>query len=81
MLGPQKIKIAPNSTKKKDGIFFLILKSLSIQKKRENMYIKGRTSRGIVLGGMWVGGSGWGTCVHPWRIHVDVWQNQYNIAK
>ena len=27
------------------------------------------------------GGSGWGTHVHPWRIHVDVWQNQYNIVK
>ena len=26
------------------------------------------------------GGSGLGTCVHPWRIHVDVWQNQYNIV-
>ena len=24
---------------------------------------------------------GWGTCVHPWRTHVDVWQNQYNIVK
>ena len=23
------------------------------------------------------GGSGWGTCVHLWWIHVDVWQNQY----
>ena len=22
-----------------------------------------------------------GTCVHLWRIHVDVWQNQYNIVK
>ena len=22
-----------------------------------------------------------GTHVHPWRIHVDVWQNQYNIVK
>ena len=21
------------------------------------------------------GGSGWGTRVHPWWIHVDVWQN------
>ena len=20
------------------------------------------------------GGSGWGTRVHPWQIHVDVWQ-------
>ena len=23
----------------------------------------------------------WGTCVHLWRIHVDVRQNQYNIVK
>ena len=27
------------------------------------------------------GGSGWGAHVHPWRIHVDIWQNQYNIVK
>ena len=27
------------------------------------------------------GGSGWGTRVHPWQIHVDVWRNQYNIVK
>ena len=27
------------------------------------------------------GGSRWGTCVHPWWIHVDIWQNQYNIVK
>ena len=27
------------------------------------------------------GGSGLGTHVHPWRIHVDVSQNQYSIAK
>ena len=27
------------------------------------------------------GDSGWGIHVHPWRIHVDVWQNQYNIVK
>ena len=25
--------------------------------------------------------SGWGTHVHPWLIHVNVWQNQYNIVK
>ena len=37
--------------------------------------------RGMVWGGTWEGGSGWGTCVHPWQIHVDVWQNQYNIVK
>ena len=22
-----------------------------------------------------------GTRIHPWRIHVDIWQNQYNIVK
>jgi hypothetical protein len=22
-----------------------------------------------------------GTCVHPWWMHVDVLQNQYNIVK
>ena len=27
------------------------------------------------------GGSGCGTHVHPWRIQVNVWQNQYNIVK
>ena len=26
-------------------------------------------------------GSGWGTCVYLWRVHVDIWQNQYNIVK
>ena len=37
--------------------------------------------RGMVWGGRWEGASGLGTCVHPWRIHVDVRQNQYNIVK
>jgi len=27
------------------------------------------------------GGSGWGTRVYLWWIHVDVWQNKYNIVK
>ena len=27
------------------------------------------------------GGSGWGTCVYLWWIHVDVWQNQYSIIE
>ena len=31
--------------------------------------------------GRWEGGSGWGACVHPWEIYVNVWQNQYNIVK
>ena len=25
--------------------------------------------------------SGMGTHVHPWLIHVNVWQNQYSIVK
>ena len=27
------------------------------------------------------GGSGWGARGHSWWIHVDIWQNQYNIVK
>jgi len=27
------------------------------------------------------GVSGLGTHVHPWQIHVVVWQNQYSIVK
>ena len=38
-------------------------------------------TRGMVQGGRWEGGSGWGTRIHLWQIHVDVWQNQYNIVK
>jgi len=37
--------------------------------------------RGMEWGGRWKGDSGWGTHVHPWQIHVSVWQNQYNIVK
>ena len=35
----------------------------------------------MVWGGRREEGSGWGTHVYLWRIHVDVWQNQYNIVK
>ena len=37
--------------------------------------------RGMVRRGRREEGSEWGTRVYPWRIHVDVWQNQYNIVK
>ena len=37
--------------------------------------------RGMVWGGWREEGSGWGTRVFLWRIHVDIWQNQYNIVK
>ena len=33
------------------------------------------------LGGRWEGGSGWGTHVNLWLIHVSVWQKYYNIVK
>ena len=38
-------------------------------------------SREMIWGGRWERGSGMGTHVHPWWIHVNVWQNQYSIVK
>ena len=37
--------------------------------------------RGTVRGGRREGGSGWGVRVCLWQIHVDVWQDEYNIVK
>ena len=37
--------------------------------------------RGMVRGRWMEGGSGWGTGVYLWQIHVDVWQNQYDVVK
>ena len=37
----------------------------------EGLYGEGRGRRG----------SGWGTRIFLWQIHVDVWKNQYNIVK
>ena len=37
--------------------------------------------RGMVWGGRKREGSGWGAQVYLWRIHFDIWQNQYNIVK
>ena len=37
--------------------------------------------RGMVWGGRREEGSGWGTRVCLWWIHLDIWQNQYNIVK
>ena len=36
--------------------------------------------RGMVRGGRREEGSGWGTRVYLWWIHVDIWQNQYSIV-
>ena len=40
-----------------------------------------RRPRGMLQGGRREEGSGWGTHVYLWRIHFDIWQNQYNIVK
>ena len=37
--------------------------------------------RRMVWGGRREVGSEWGTHVYLWWIHVDIWQNQYNIVK
>ena len=37
--------------------------------------------RGMVWGGRREEGSRWGTRVYLWWIHVDIWQNHYNIVK
>ena len=37
--------------------------------------------RGIWWRGRWEGGSGWGTHVNPWLIHVSVWQKPLQYCK
>ena len=37
--------------------------------------------RGIRWRGRWERGSGWGTHVNPWLIHVDVWQKPLQYCK
>ena len=37
--------------------------------------------RGIGWGGRWEGGSGWGTHVNRWLIHVNVWQKPVQYCK
>ena len=37
--------------------------------------------RGLGWGGRWERGSGWGTHVNPWLIHVNVWQKPLQYCK
>ena len=37
--------------------------------------------RGMGCGGRQEGGSGWGTHVNPWLIHVNVWQKLLQYCK
>jgi len=43
--------------------------------------LKKNSQKFMVWGGKREEGSGWGTHVHLWWIHFDIWQNQYNIVK
>ena len=36
---------------------------------------------GMGWGGRWEGSSRWGTHVHPWLIHVNVWQKALKYCK
>ena len=57
------------------------------EKSEQNVWLTNQTNiyqnilpkraRGMVWGGRQEWGSGWGTRVQPWQIHVDVQQNQY----
>ena len=37
--------------------------------------------KGMGWGGMREGGSGWGTHINPWLIHVNVWQKPLQYFK
>ena len=37
--------------------------------------------KGMGWGGRWEGGSGWGTHVNPWLVHVSVWQKPLQYCK
>ena len=37
--------------------------------------------RGMGWGGRWEGGSGWGTHVNPWLIHVNEWHKPLQYCK
>ena len=56
-----------------------IIKEMNLQSRFNAGYKKlGAGARGcpggMVRGGRWEGDSGWGTRLHPWQIHVGVWQ-------
>ena len=61
------------------SITFCIFQYFLIKELEEILEPK-TTIPDMVRGGRREGGSGWGTPVYPWRMHVDVWQNQYNIV-
>ena len=77
----QKSQRGPGRINPRKNILRHIVIKLTKIKDRDKLLKATRVQRGMVCGGRREGGSGWGTRVHPWWIHVDVWQNQYNIVK
>ena len=70
--------------------YFIALKFIHLRQyykweAKENLRILSLNSYFKIKLQVWGGrreeGSGWGTRVYLWRIHVDIWQNQYNIVK
>ena len=58
---------------------------MHLEDRKMNLRILGAGALGLPRGMVWGGrreeSSGWGTRVYLWWIHVDIWQNQYNIVK
>ena len=48
---------------------------------KAKFYLKNCNIRGMGWGEWWEGGSGWGTHVNPWLIHVNVWQKPLQYCK
>ena len=59
---------------------FHILSKLNAQNRALKAGALGQP-RGMVRGGKWEGGSGWGHMLHPWLIHVNVWQKPPQYCK
>ena len=82
-----QIRPAVNSSLCQEVLWPSILKGDSGFKKYvlilpiENLFIPLGRPRGMVWGGRREEGSEWGTHVYLWRLHFNIWQNQYNIVK
>ena len=66
-------------------VFFNIHKSISViyhinMRQMLRASALGRP-RGMGWRGRWERGSGWGTHVNPWLIHVNVWQKPLQYCK
>ena len=58
-----------------DLIYRSVYSKWKFKKKKKHYHLLTRDGMGREEG------SGWGTRVYLWWIHVDIWQNQYNIVK